>query len=177
MSYPCICLIACHIHGTMYRVASICFCISQRCTSHRTMYMTSCKTCTWIRHDSVKGEYDTWFCNISLLTPQFTSDIVAILYRRDLTVPRHARHCDGQWLILDRYCLPSFQLLCDRCELSYSDMRVAGCASCVISWRSIVFVMELLISEGRVTLSRDFSPERHPSIRHIHVKRNPSSPW
>jgi len=40
MSYPCICLIACHIHGTMYRVASICFCIFQRCTSHRTMYMT-----------------------------------------------------------------------------------------------------------------------------------------
>jgi len=59
MSYPCICLIACHIHGKMYRVASICFCISQRCTSHRTMYMTCYKTYTWIRHDSVKGEYDT----------------------------------------------------------------------------------------------------------------------
>jgi len=53
MSFPCICLIACHIHGTMYRVASICFCISQRCTSHRTMYMTCYKTYTWIRHDSV----------------------------------------------------------------------------------------------------------------------------
>jgi hypothetical protein len=153
MSYPCICLIACHIYGTMYRVASICFCISQHCTSHRTMYMTCYKTYTWIRHNSVKGEYDTWFCSISLLTSQFTFDIVAILYRRDLTV-RHAQHCDGQWLILDRYCLPSFQLLCDRCELSYSDMRVAGCALCVISlWRSIVFVMEHLISEGRVSLS------------------------
>ena len=149
MSYPCICLIPCHIHGMMYRVASICFCISQRCTSHRTMYMTY----TWIWHDSVKGEYDTWFCNISLLTSQFTFDIVAILYQRDLTVPRHAQHCDGQWLILDRYCLPSFQLLCDRCELLYSDMHVARCALCVISRCSIVFVMELLISEGRVSLS------------------------
>ena len=58
MSYPCICLIAGHIHGTMYRVASICFCISQRCTSHRTMYMTCYKTYTWIRHDSVKWEDD-----------------------------------------------------------------------------------------------------------------------
>jgi len=36
--YPCICLTVCHMHGTMYRVASICFCIFQRCTSHRTMY-------------------------------------------------------------------------------------------------------------------------------------------
>jgi len=58
MSYPCICLIACHIHGTIYRVASICFCIFQRCTSHRTMYMTCYKTYTLIRHDSVKGGYD-----------------------------------------------------------------------------------------------------------------------
>jgi len=106
MLYPCICLIACHIHGTMYRVASICFCISQRCTSHRTMYMTCYKTYTWIRHDSVKGEYGTWFCNITLLTSQFTFDTVAILYWRDLTVPHHAQHCDGQWLILDRHCLP-----------------------------------------------------------------------
>jgi len=49
------------LYGTMYRVASICFCIFQRCTSHRTMYMTYCTTYPWIRHDSVKAEYDTWF--------------------------------------------------------------------------------------------------------------------
>ena len=42
----------------MYRVALICFCIFQRCTSHRTMYMTYYTTYTWIRHDSVKAEYD-----------------------------------------------------------------------------------------------------------------------
>ena len=47
------------LYGTMYRVASICFCIFQRCTSHRTMYMTYCTTYKWIRHDSVKAEYDT----------------------------------------------------------------------------------------------------------------------
>jgi len=46
------------LYGTMYRVASICFCIFQRCTSHRTMYMTYYRTYTWIRHDSVKAEYD-----------------------------------------------------------------------------------------------------------------------
>jgi len=46
------------LYGTMYRVASICFCIFQRCTSHRTMYMTYYTTYTWIRHDSVKAEYD-----------------------------------------------------------------------------------------------------------------------
>jgi len=46
------------LYGTMCRVASICFCIFQRCTSHRTMYMTYCTTYTWIRHDSVKAEYD-----------------------------------------------------------------------------------------------------------------------
>jgi hypothetical protein len=45
-------------YGTMYRVASICFCMSQRCTSHRTMYMTYYTTYTWIRNDSVKAEYD-----------------------------------------------------------------------------------------------------------------------
>jgi len=49
------------LYGTMYRVASICFCISQRCTSHRTMYMTYYTTYTWMRHDSVKAEYDTCF--------------------------------------------------------------------------------------------------------------------
>ena len=49
------------LYGTMYRVASICFCIFHRCTSHRTMYMTHYTTYTWIRHDSVKGEYDTRF--------------------------------------------------------------------------------------------------------------------
>ena len=46
------------LYGTMYRVASICFCIFERCTSRRTMYMTYYTTYTWIRHDSVKGEYD-----------------------------------------------------------------------------------------------------------------------
>ena len=45
------------LYGTMYRVASICFCIFQRCTSHRTMYMTYYTTYTWIRRDSVKAEY------------------------------------------------------------------------------------------------------------------------
>ena len=61
MSFPCICLMARHIYGTMYRVASICFCIFQRCTSHRTMYMPCHKTYTWKWHDSIKGEYDTQF--------------------------------------------------------------------------------------------------------------------
>jgi len=56
-----VCLTAYHIHGTMYRVASICFCIFQPCTSHRTMYMHCHKTYTWKWHDSIKGEYDTWF--------------------------------------------------------------------------------------------------------------------
>ena len=49
------------LYGMMYRVASICFCIFQRCTSHRTMYMTYYTTYTWIRHDSLKAEYDRWF--------------------------------------------------------------------------------------------------------------------
>ena len=49
------------LYGTMYRVASIYFCIFQRCTSHRTMYMTYYTTYTWILHDSVKAEYDTSF--------------------------------------------------------------------------------------------------------------------
>jgi len=46
------------LYGTMYRVASICFCIFQRCTSHRTMHMTYYTTYTWIWHDSVKAGYD-----------------------------------------------------------------------------------------------------------------------
>jgi len=28
------------------------------------------------------------------------------------------------------------------------------------------------VTSLRITLSRDFSPERHPAIRYIHVKRN-----
>jgi hypothetical protein len=69
MSYPCICLIPYHIHGTIYRVASICFYIFQRCTAHRTMYMTCYKTYTWIRYDSVTEEYDMWFIFMVFFSP------------------------------------------------------------------------------------------------------------
>jgi len=61
MSYPCICLIACHIHGTMWRATLEYVKANRHYAVHHTMYMTCCKTYTWIRHDSVKGEYDTWF--------------------------------------------------------------------------------------------------------------------
>ena len=61
MSYPCICLIACHIHGTMWRATLEYAKSNRRYAIHRTVYMTCYKTYTWIRHDSVKEEYDTWF--------------------------------------------------------------------------------------------------------------------
>jgi len=57
--------------------------------------------------------------------------------------------------------------------------RIAASASpdahCVIAlWRHMerfdVTRSSYTLTSLRVTLSRDFSPERHPSIRHIHVK-------
>jgi len=60
MSFPCICLIACHIQGTMWRATLGYAKANRRYAIHRTMYMTRYKTYTWI-HYSIKGEYDTWF--------------------------------------------------------------------------------------------------------------------
>jgi len=75
------------LYGTLYRVASIRFCIFQRCTSHRTMYMTYCTAYTWIRHDSVKAEYGTFF------TPNFTyirsSLFWGVTMRRLVVLYRH----------------------------------------------------------------------------------------
>ena len=51
------------------------------------------------------------YCEVSSLTSQFTPDIVAI-YTDGLTVQRHTKHCDGQWLIVDNYYRVSFRLLC-----------------------------------------------------------------
>jgi len=55
--------------------------------------------------------------------------------------------------------------------LSYCGMRVAGCAL----YHKVVLHCDVTpryaVTSLRVTLSRDFSPERHPAtIRHIHVK-------
>ena len=40
-----------------------------------------------------------------------------LYYTDGLTVPRHAQHCNGQWLILDSYCT-SFKLLCHVVRMS-----------------------------------------------------------
>jgi len=53
--------------------------------------------------------------------------------------------------------------------LSYCGMRVAGCAL----YHKVVLHCDVTpryaVTSLRVTLSRDFSPEGHPAIRHIHV--------
>ena len=54
--------------------------------------------------------------------------------------------------------------------LSYCGMRVAGCAL----YHKVVLHCDVTpryaVTSLRVKLSRDFSPERHPAIRYIHVK-------
>jgi len=60
----------------------------------------------------------------------------------------------------------------DRMSIIVLRMRVAGCAL----YHKVVLhcdvTLRYAVKSLRVTLSRDFSPERHPAIRHIHVKRN-----
>jgi hypothetical protein len=79
--------------------------------------------------------------------------------------------------------------------LSYCGMRVAGCAlyhkvilHCDVTpryavtslrvalWRHSALRCDVTphcaVTSLRVTLSRDFSPERHPAVRHIHVKKH-----
>ena len=61
--------------------------------------------------------------------------------------------------------------------LSYCSMRVAGCAL----YHKVVLHCDVTpryaVTSVRVTLSCDFSPERHPAIRHIHVKTIERSPF
>ena len=85
-------------------------------------------------------------------------------YTDGLNVPRHAQHCDGQWLILDSYCA-SFKLLYHVVGMRVltsnyhitndtwpdAHYRIAVGASpdahCVIAlWRRIGFLMELLVT-------------------------------
>ena len=115
--------------------------------------------------------------------------MIWVFYTDGLTVPYHAQHCDGQWLILDSYCA-SFKLLSrdtnacidvqlyrewhvTGCALSYCGTRVAGCALCyrVVTshWifngaacyrKNLWRSCDKVISVGT------------PAIRHIHVKMN-----
>ena len=59
--------------------------------------------------------------------------------------------------------------------LSCCGMRVAGCAL----YHTIVLHCDVTqryaVTSLRVALSLDFSPERHPTIRHIHVKISKSN--
>ena len=99
-----------------------------------------------------------------------------LYYTDGLPVPRHAQHCDGQWLTLDSYCalfnllyhVVRMRVLTSNYHIANdtwpdAHYRIAVLASpdthCVITfWRRIGFLMELLvigkISEGRVTMSR-----------------------
>jgi hypothetical protein len=126
------------------------------------------------------------YWNVSSLTLQLTSDIVAILYRQP--------HCStsraaGQWLILDSYCA-SFKLLSrdtnacidvqlsyrewhvTRCAQSHCGTRVAGCALCyhVVTshWifnRAACYRKNLWRSCDKVISVGT------PAIRHIHVQK------
>jgi len=82
-----------------------------------------------------------------------------LYYTDGLTVPRHAQHCDGQWLILDSYCA-SFKLLC----------HVTGSA---LSWRVVLSRCDVIT----IMLWQSFTVEvvlkvisvGTTAIRHIHV--------
>ena len=81
------------MHGTMYRVALICFAYSNIA---RHIVPCICHTIRHIRGNDVIPLREVWF---------------VIFYTDGLAVLHHAQHCDGQWLILDSYCA-SFKLLC-----------------------------------------------------------------
>jgi hypothetical protein len=123
-----------------------------------------------IMHMSYRSKTYTW--NDVILVKR---SMIRVFYTDGLTVPRHAQHCDGQWLILDSYCA-SFKLLCHvvRMHVLTSNYHIANDTwpdahyriavrespdvHCVIAlWRRIGFLMELLvtgkISEGCVTRS------------------------
>ena len=53
--------------------------------------------------------------------------------------------------------------------LSYCGMRVAGCALYHKGVLHCDVTPHYAVTSLRVTLWRDFPPERHPAIRHIHV--------
>jgi hypothetical protein len=53
--------------------------------------------------------------------------------------------------------------------LSYCSMRVAGCALYHKAVLHCDVTPRYAVTSLRITLSRDFSPERHPAVRHIHV--------
>jgi len=131
--------------------------------------------------------YTCQYCNVSSLTLQLTSDIMAI-YTDGPTVPHHAQHCDGQWLILDSYCA-SFKLLCHMVRMrvltsnshiandTWPDahyriaVRASPDAHCVIAlWRRIGFLMELLVTGKSVKVVWQGHLLGTPAIRHIHVK-------
>jgi len=133
-----------------------------------------------IMHMSYRSKTYTW--NDIILVKR---SMIWVFYTDGLTVPYHAQHCDGQWLILDSYCA-SYKLLCHvvrMCVLTSNyhiandtwpdvhyriAVRVSPDAHCVIAlWRCIGFLMELLvtgkISEGRVTRSHSRSFVGYPS--------------